>query len=258
MVKSNDNSSDALVTSTRRWLAGIKLLCFDEFHVHDIADALLIGRFLDTALEMNIAIFLTSNYSPRQLPPDTKYHECFLPTIDCLERDFTIVHFDGAQDYRLQSNRTGTHRFFSPLDADTDAALLRLYQHAEHQALPESTTARLAGRNLSVRAAGQRLVWADFSSLCVESRAHLDYLELAERWQGLIIDRLYVAMLANANTLQRFIWLGDILYDRRHLLLIASDQPLIAGIRDIDGAHDLSRRLSRLTQMAHERRRFAM
>lgn len=73
---------DSLVAATRHWLAGVELLCFDEFHVHDIADSFLIGRFLETALGLGIRIVLTSNYAPDDLLPDPQYHERFRPTID--------------------------------------------------------------------------------------------------------------------------------------------------------------------------------
>lgn len=92
-------------------------------------------------------------------------------------------------------------------------------------------------------------MWADFADLCIAPRSHLDYLALAERWQGLIVDQLHVADLASANTLQRFIWLVDILYDQQRALVIGSDAPLLAAIRDIEGAHDVGRLVSRLTEM---------
>jgi cell division protein ZapE len=226
-------------------LDGIELLCFDEFHVHDIADAFLVGRFLDAALARGIRVVLTSNYAPQALLPDPQFHDRFAPTIARIERDFTVVQFDGARDYRLGAEHTGTPAFYALPDA---AALLRHFRAAEDQA-PQAGAVTLAGRTLPVRGAGTHLVWADFADLCIARRSHLDYLALAERWQGLIVDRFHVADLASANTLQRFIWLVDILYDQQRALVIASDAPLLAAIRDSDGAHDVGRLVSRLTEM---------
>jgi cell division protein ZapE len=226
-------------------LDGIDLLCFDEFHVHDIADAFLIGRFLDAALARGVRVVLTSNYAPQALLPDPQFHDRFAPTIARLERDFTIIHFDGARDYRFAREYAGTPSFYAPLDT---AALLRHFRAAEDQA-PQAGAVTLAGRTLPVRGAGTRLMWADFADLCIAPRSHLDYLALAERWQGVIVDRLHVADLASANTLQRFIWLVDILYDQHRALVIASDAPLLAAIHDSEGAHDVGRLVSRLTEM---------
>jgi cell division protein ZapE len=242
-------SGDQLVMATRRWLAGIELLCFDEFHVHDIADAFLVGRFLDTALELGVRLVLTSNYPPEGLLPNPEYHERFRPTIERIRRDFTNIHFDGARDYRREGQQAGTPRFLTPLDAETAKRLEQLFLDAEDGRRPEPVTAEVARRPLAARAAGKSMLWADFDALCVAGRSHLDYLELADRWQGLIIDQLDVADLSAPSTLQRFIWLVDIFYDRRHQLLIASNLPLVTAIRDLDGAHDLSRTLSRLAEM---------
>lgn len=100
-----------------------------------------------------------------------------------------------------------------------------------------------------MRAAGAALLWADFESLCVASRSHLDYLDLAEQWHGLILDKVHTGWLARSHTLQRLIWLVDIFYDRKHALFIASDHPIEAALSGLEGAHDLSRTLSRLAEM---------
>ena len=106
-----------------------------------------------------------------------------------------------------------------------------------------------AGRPLAARAAGAALLWADFESLCVASRSHLDYLDLAAQWHGLILDNLRAQWLTKSHTLQRLIWLIDIFYDRKRALFIASDQPIEAALSGLEGAHDLSRTLSRLAEM---------
>jgi cell division protein ZapE len=243
-------SGDMLILATKRWLAGIELLCFDEFHVHDIADAFLVGRFLDTALALGVRVVLTSNYSPEDLLPNAQFHERFRPTIERIKRDFKTIHFGGARDYRCTGESPDARRFLTPLDGETAQHLTQVFQHAEGISTPpQASVIEVAGRTLRAHAAGKTLLWAGFDALCVASRSHLDYLELADRWQGSIIDHLHVDDLSAPNTLQRFIWLVDIFYDRKHLLLIASDRPLAAAIRELEGAHDLSRTLSRLAEM---------
>jgi cell division protein ZapE len=242
-------SGDPLVLATRRWLTGIELLCFDEFHVHDIADAFLVGWFLDTALALGVRLVLTSNYAPDGLLPNPQYHERFRPTIERIENDFEIVHFTGERDYRCNGERPEAQRFLTPLNRQTAAQLSQIYAQAEDRYQPQPAMVQVAGRPLQARAAGKNMLWANFDDLCVASRSHLDYLELAERWDALIVDQVHVKDLSSPSTLQRFIWLVDIFYDRNHRVLIAADRPLAPAIRELVGAHDLSRTLSRLAQM---------
>ena len=240
---------DRLGDISRQWLDGIDLLCFDEFHVHDIADAFLMGRFLDTAINLGTRIVLTSNYAPDDLLSDPEFHERFLPTIAQIKRCFTVIHFDGARDYRFGGEAAEVPRFFAPLDASSEAALRDIFTSHERDAAIEPVQLSAAGRPLAARAAGHALLWADFEQLCVASRSHLDYLDLAEQWQGLIVDRLHTETLRQSHTLQRLVWLIDIFYDRKRALFIASDRPIETALIGLEGAHDLSRTLSRLAEM---------
>lgn len=246
--------ADSLVANASAWLGGAELLCFDEFHVHDIADAFLIGRFLDTALALGIKVVATSNYPPDGLLPDPLYHGRFQPTIERIQRQFNVIHFSGERDYRFAARPDAVARFLSPAGAATDGLLRALYHRCEgtrpRPGAPEAPAhLQVAGRTLQARAAGEVVLWADFDALCVASRSHLDYLELAERWQGIIIDQLGTDRLATPNTLQRLVWLVDILYDRKRMLFVASDRPLVAALSGLGGVHDLSRTLSRLAEM---------
>lgn len=245
-------SDDRLGDVSRAWLKDVGLLYFDEFHVHDIADAFLMGRFLETALACSIRIVLTSNYCPRNLLSDPEFHERFEPTIERIERHFEIVAFDGERDYREQSDSSATiaagQRFFTPLEG-TREPLRALFGEYETHATGHPDTAEVAGRSLPVTAAGKQLVWVDFDALCGAPRSHLDYLALAERWRGVIVDRLETEMLKRRDVLQRFVWLVDILYDRKHALFIASDRPIRSALVGLDGAHDVSRTTSRLAEM---------
>ena len=239
---------DRLASVAREWLHGVDLLCFDEFHVHDIADAFLIGRFLDIAIELGTRIVLTSNYAPDALLPDPLFHERFRPTIETIQQHFTVIHFDGEYDYRRSSTSVAAGRFFAPIAAAT-AQLRTLFERYEGSEALKPQRVTVANRPLAVRGVGKVMIWCDFDALCVEQRSHLDYLELAERWHGLIVDALHAERLANADTLQRLVWLVDIFYDRKRALFIASDLPIEAMLDGLDGAHDLSRTTSRLAEM---------
>lgn len=243
------HGDDRLASVSKQWLAGVELLCFDEFHVHDIADAFLIGRFLDVAIDLGTRIVLTSNYAPDGLLPDPQFHERFQPTIERIRQHFVVVHFDGERDYRFGSEDAALLRFFAPLDTATAQQLRHIFVHYEGSEALQAQTLSAAGRPFVARAAGSALLWADFQNLCVDNRSHLDYLELAERWQGLIVDNLHTGLLQKSHTLQRLVWLVDIFYDHKRALFIASDQPIAPALNGLEGAHDLSRTLSRLAEM---------
>lgn len=247
---------DRLAAVANRWLESVELLCFDEFHVHDIADAFLIGRFLDIALARGVRLVLTSNYAPHQLLPDPEFHERFEPTIAVILQRFAIVHFDGATDYRMGGEAASIPRWIAPLETARDVLHAR-YAELEGRPAAAPSEVTVAGRMLAARSAGDRVLWADFDTLCVAHRSHLDYLGLAERWQTLIVDALYVEQLRRPDTLQRFLWLIDICYDRQRTLLIASDAPLIPALDALSDWRDLSRTISRLAEMGsrdYERR----
>lgn len=246
---SEPRGDDRLGSVSRRWLEGVELLCFDEFHVHDIADAFLLARFLDTAIQLGTRIVLTSNYAPRALLSNPEFHDRFLPTIGQIERHFTVIEFDGDRDYRFGREQAEVPRFFAPLDATTAEALRDIFKRHTGSEPQEPVIVSAAGRPLLARAASAQLLWADFEGLCVASRSHHDYLDLAGHWNGLILDNLQTGWLSQSHTLQRFVWLVDIFYDRKHRLFIASDHPIEAALAGLEGAHDLSRTLSRLAEM---------
>ncbi|MCG1048544.1 MULTISPECIES: cell division protein ZapE [Mycetohabitans] len=241
-------SSDRLADVAKAWLHGVDLLCFDEFHVHDIADAFLIGRFLTTAVAEGVRIVLTSNYAPDDLLPNREYHARFAPTIDMIKRHFTIVHFDGPRDYRFSEADTAQPRFFSPL-ALAREPLRAIFVAREGEAVLQPGVVELAGRPLPVSAAGESTVWVDFDVLCMAQRSHVDYLAMADRWRWVIIDNVHATALANPDTLQRLVWLIDILYDRKCGVCIASDIAISDALNGLEGAHDLSRTVSRLAEM---------
>jgi cell division protein ZapE len=241
---------DPLVAASTKWLTGIELLCFDEFHVHDIADAFLIGRFLQTAICLRLPVFLTSNYAPGDLLPDPQFHQRFVSTIETIESTFRVIHFDGPRDYRSHSFNSEPFSFLSTLSGNSRIYLQLIFHHFETCREPRRVTLDLARRALTVQAQGKDIIWVEFSDLCVSQRSHLDYLELADRCSVLIVDNLSIKSLAVPSTLQRFIWLIDIFYDRHFKMFIASDGALGKTMLQAAGAYDLARTVSRLAQMS--------
>jgi cell division protein ZapE len=250
LVTARGDDPYALVA--QQWLEGIELLCFDEFHVHDIADAFLVGRFLEAAVRKGVRIVLTSNYAPEKLLPDPRIHHRFQPAIALIQRHFAVIHFNGGADYRFAGTAPPQPRFFTPLGAAADQALARCFRDgggADDPGAVRRTPVSLAERPLKVIAQDARLLWVEFDELCAARRSHHDYLALCERWEGVLVADLRTRRLREPDTLQRFIWLVDILYDRKRRLYLSSDQKIESALVTIDGVHDLSRTVSRLAEM---------
>ena len=227
---------------------GLDLLCFDEFHVHDIADAVLISKLLDALIKRDMRIVLTSNYAPQRLMPDPVSHARFAPAIQLLQKHFNIVHLDGVEDYRAQSLVQAQHYLY-PLNETTTAALQSYFLRLEPSASLEPAHVEVAGRWLPCIALGEKTLWLDFDALCRANRSYIDYLELAERFEVFLVSSITAYSLDNANTLKRFLWLVDVLYDKKKSLLLSSEEPIRQMLGACESIADLERTSSRLAEM---------
>jgi len=227
---------------------GLDLLCFDEFHVHDIADSVLISKLLAALVKRDLRIVLTSNYAPQRLMPDPVSHARFEPAIALIEKHFAVVHLDGREDYRAQSITEVQHYLF-PLNDSTSAMLQSYFCRLEPGASLEPAHVEVAGRWLPCLALGERSLWLDFDELCRAHRSYVDYLELAERYETFLVSSVTARSLANANTLKRFLWLVDVLYDKKKSLFLTSEKPIRQMLSECDSIDDLERTSSRLAEM---------
>ena len=231
----------------KRW--DIDLLCFDEFHVHDIADSVFIGKVLEALLQHGIRIVATSNYEPDRLMPDPVSHERFKPTIALINEHFNIVHLDGEQDYRTQ-HEIDHSCFFDPLNEMTEKAMNRLFRALEPQAIVEVCHLEVANRWIECRAQGEQTVWTDFDNLCKAQRSYVDYLDLVTQLDTLILSNMTIKSLENPNTVKRFLWLIDVLYDKKKSLVLSSELNYEIMLNNASGVDDLERTLSRLHEMS--------
>jgi len=250
LVEHTAMTPDRLRSVSRHWIGNTRLLCFDEFHVHDIADAILMGRFLEIAVDMGVRVVLTSNYAPLNLFPDQEFHHRFLPTISLIETRFYVIHLDGARDYRYDQSVAADQRFLHTSDAQANELIARILQEGYPDIEVQPQTLLLSNRPIPARAACANAVWFDFFHLCMGNRSHLDYLEIAERWRTVAVSNIQRCRLLNPDALRRFIWLIDILYDRKIKLLLSSEMPIDELLADVlDSKHDLCRTRSRLQEM---------
>ncbi|MNM77467.1 Cell division protein ZapE [compost metagenome] len=237
---------DALACTLDELLDDCQVLCFDEFHVHDIGDAMLITRLFQALFARRVFLLVTSNYAPQGLLPNPLYHQRFEPVIRLINSQMQVLEVGGEQDFRSLPSAAGQQRF-------TQGHYLWPGSREQRQALqlPEPGDApvllEVGKRTLRARLSEQRTVGFDFVELCEQPTAVIDYLELARRFDHWIIDCLPNLEDCSIAAQQRFVNLVDVLYDQdKHLVLIGS-LPLTASLGG--SASDLARTRSRLGQL---------
>ncbi len=224
-----------------------RLLCFDEFHLHDIGDAMLVKRLIALAIARNVALIFTSNYPPRALLANPLYHDRFVPSIALIERHMTVMALNGPRDYRQQA--TG-HGVFS------EGAYLWPASAARRQALglPDASGAvalTVGHRTLHAASSPGEFLHFTFAGLCEAPTAVMDYLALCEGHERWFLDGVPPLARVSPAAQQRFINLVDVLYDQQRRLFIAAACPLtelVAGVEQ----EDIARTASRLSQLTTE------
>ncbi|MCY0966559.1 cell division protein ZapE [Parathalassolituus penaei] len=240
--------TDFLITLAHEVAANCRMFCLDEFHVHDGADAVLLERFLAVLLKQQVFVVLTSNYPPDNLLPDPNHHHKAQKIIALVNRNFDILHLDGARDYRRRGGDTSL-QYLAPADEVSDHRLLALLATAGCSLTLDNRLVRLSGRAVNARAEGEGVVWFDFEAICMGPRSHLDYLEIAERWSQVVVSGIHRRLLHEPNALRRLIWLVDVLYEHRLRLWLISEEPILELLSDPELEADTVRLVSRLMEM---------
>ena len=233
--------------TARRW----RLVCFDEFHVSDIADAMILGRFLAHVMERGVQFVMTSNYHPDDLYPNGLQRERFLPAIEFIKSRLDVLEVDNGTDYRrLKMERLQVYH--TPLGAQSEAALERIFAELadveeEHQPL------EVESRRIPYRRRAGGLVWFDFAALCETARSAADYVEIARRFHTVLLSGVPRLSARNADAARRFTWMVDVFYDVRVKLVVSAETApeeifVDAGDAKIAGL-EFARTVSRLTEM---------
>lgn len=228
-----------------------ELLCFDELHVTDIADAMILGRLFEAIFAGGVVLVATSNVAPRDLYKNGLNRDLFLPFVDMIEARLEVLPFPDGQDYRLRQ-LAGRPLYFTPVDAAAKAAMDELWDEFTENADPVRGVVHSLGRAIPVPAMADGVARFDFDDLCRTPLGPRDYLVIARRFNTLLIDGIPKLGAGERNEARRLINLVDTLYDN-FVCLIASAE---AEPRDLyragDGVDLFQRTASRLSEMRTE------
>jgi cell division protein ZapE len=224
-----------------------RLICFDEFHVSDIADAMILGRLLNELFEHGVVFVMTTNYPPDGLWPNGLQRQRFLPTIRLIKQWLDVVEVDAGVDYRLRTlERLKT--WHMPLGPQADAELSTAFE-AVRAGPDEDPKLVVEARTLAARRRAGSAVWFDFATLCDGPRSQRDYLELACRFSVLFLSDIPRMTAEMADRARRFTWLVDILYDHRVKLLASAAVAPWDLYCEGPNSKEFSRTASRLIEM---------
>jgi len=231
----------------RRISRRFRLICFDEFHVADVTDAMILHRLLDALFANRVSIVTTSNFHPDGLYPNGLHRDRILPAIELIKQQLEVINVDNGTDYR---QRTLEHvaLYHQPLGEAADAALTQTFNELT-EARDESPVLLIEHRELKALRRAGGVVWFDFKTLCGGPRSQNDYLEIAQQFHTLVLSGVPVMPPRMASEARRFTLLVDVLYDRRVKLVISAAAPPEQLYTEGPLSHEFPRTVSRLQEM---------
>ena len=250
-LRAAPEARDPLTDIARRWSGEFRVLCFDEFHVSDIADAMLLGGLLRGLFDGGVTLVATSNVAPDELYRDGLQRARFLPAIETIKSHCHVMHLRGDADYRLRIlERAPTYHV--PANAAADQRLTESFEaFASDCELPPEFD--IGGRRFVARRRGDGVVWFDFTALCREPRSSNDFIELARSYNTVLVSDIPVMGPHDEDAARRFIHLVDELYDRQVKMVVSAET---TPDRLYEGRRlnlEFERTASRLTEMqTHE------
>ncbi|MGH8296363.1 MAG: cell division protein ZapE [Steroidobacteraceae bacterium] len=234
-----------------RLAAEVRVLCFDELFVTDIADAMILGGLFGGLFRRGVTLVVTSNLPPGDLYRNGLQRQRFLPAIELIERHVEVVAAGGDRDYRLrQLTQAGT--YLPAGDSNTGARLCALFAELSDHADAADGTAQIEGHPIPVVRQSEGAVWFEFEALCAGPRSQDDYIEIARNYESVVVSGVPVMDALHEDEARRFIALVDELYDRSVKLVVSAAAPPVQLYRGERLVLEFQRTMSRLTEMQSE------
>ena len=224
-----------------------KLICFDEFHVADITDAMILHRLLAALFDNGVGFVTTSNFKPDDLYPDGLHRDRILPAIALLNQKLEVLSVDNGTDYRRRTLEQ-LRLYLTPNGPEADAEMTQAFDKLAESA-DEDPVLRIEAREIRARRKAGGVVWFDFRTLCGGPRSQNDYLEIATQFHTVLLSDVPQMTVSRASEARRFTWLVDVFYDRRVKLIMSAAVEPEALYTEGPLAHEFPRTVSRLTEM---------
>ncbi len=247
-LRQASGKGEPLAQVARDLAAAARLLCFDEFHVVNIADAMILGRLFEAVFAEGVVVVATSNWPPDRLYEDGLNRARFLPFIDLLKERLEIVALDGPVDYRLERLRD-LPVYHYPLGPEATAALDGIFKALADGVEPAPAELEVGLRRLAVPMAAGGAARFGFADLCAQPLGAADYLAIARRYHSVVLDGVPLLTPDRRNEARRFMTLIDALYECRVMLFLSAAAPAAGLYPQGDGAFEFQRTASRLMEM---------
>ena len=239
--------ADPLQVLAKRMSGKYRLICFDEFHVADITDAMILYRLLDALFENGVGFVVTSNFKPDDLYPEGLHRDRILPAIALLNKKLEVLSVDNGTDYRcllLEQLKL----YHTPLGSEADSAMMAAFDQlaVTHD---EDPVLHIESREIQARRRAGGLVWFDFKTLCGGPRSQNDYLEISSQFHTVLLSDVPHMPVNKASEARRFTWLVDVLYDRRVKLIMSAAVQPEELYTEGPLVHEFPRTVSRLNEM---------
>lgn len=253
-LKALAGESDPLELVAERLSREAEVICFDEFFVSDITDAMILANLLDALFRRGVCLVATSNIAPDLLYKDGLQRARFLPAIALLKEHTEVVHVDSPVDYRLRALERA-ELYHSPLDAAADKSLQQSFDSLvpDADSVQANVELEVEGRKIPVRRVADDVAWFDFAALCDGPRSQNDYIELARVYHAVLVSNVPAFTPDKDDQARRFVNLVDEFYDRNVKLILSAAEPLESLYQGGRLAFEFQRTASRLLEMqSHE------
>jgi cell division protein ZapE len=250
-LQQQKHEADPLARVAAQVAKETRLMCFDEFHVSDIADAMILARLVQALFDAGVLFCITSNYAPDGLYPNGLQRDRLLPTIALLNEKLDVIKIDAGIDYRLRVLEQADI-YHVPADAAADELLAATFARVAHGE-GHDRPIRILGRDVPVVHRAPGVAWFDFTTLCGGPRSQNDYLELAHGFHTVFLSQVPKMDTRMASEARRFTWLVDVFYDHRVKLVMTAECAAEDLYTEGTQATEFQRTVSRLIEMrSHE------
>jgi cell division protein ZapE len=247
-LKKHPDRTDPMELVAEKIARKTRVICFDEFFVSDIADAMLLGNLFRGLFARGVTLVATSNVPPDDLYKDGLQRARFLPAIQLLKENTQVVHVDSDTDYRLRLLERAT-TWFDAHDPKTATALVELFESMAGEPGAVDATLTLNHRRLHAKRHAGDVIWFTFKELCDGPRGQADYIEIARCYHTVFVSDVPVLGVEAENQARRFITMVDEFYDRAVKLIVSAERPVIELYRGSKLAFEFERTQSRLIEM---------